>query len=74
MRVPRMGLGEELHRAYFRSVQLNGSGPKDKDWAGVILKGLVDDVTLHHHVVFDIFREFGDMVYVTIPATVIGSA
>ena len=40
---------------------------------GGILKGTVDDITLHHYGACDIYREFSDAVYVTLPVTVICS-
>ena len=47
---------------------------KDKERAReVILKGLVDDVTLPHYGACDIYWEFGDAVYITVPATAICS-
>ena len=67
-----MGPGKSYTELILRSIQLNGSGPKDKDRAReVLLKGLVDDVMLHHHGTCDIYQAFGDAVYITIPATVI---
>ena len=41
-------------------------------WGGHF-KGMVDDVTLRHYGVCDIYWEFGDTVYVTVPLTVICS-
>ena len=70
--VPRMGLGKSYTGLILRSVQLNSYGQKDKDWAGeVILKGLVDDISLRHYGAWDIYQEFGDAVYITIPATIV---
>ena len=43
------------------------NGQKDKEQAReVILKGMVDDITLHHYGACDIYWEFGDAVYVTV--------
>ena len=39
----------------------------------VILKGSVDDITLCHYGACDIYREFGDAVYIMVPATTIYS-
>ena len=38
---------------------------------GAVLKGPVYDVMLRHYGVCDIYQEFGDVVYIMIPATVI---
>ena len=47
---------------------------KDKEQAReVILKGTVDDITLHYYGACDIYREFGDLVNVMVPVTVICS-
>ena len=63
-----MGPGEELHGAYFRSVQLNGYGPKTRIRSGrVLLKGPVSDIMLRHCVACDTYRKFGDAVYIMIP-------
>ena len=68
------GPGEELHGANLRSVQLNGLWSKDKEWAGeVILRGSVDDITLRHYGACDIYWEFGDAVYIMVPATAVCS-
>ena len=76
--VSGMGLGKSytgLHRANLRSVQLDGYWSKDKEWAREVIffKGMVDDITLHHYGACDIYREFGDVVYITVPATAICS-
>ena len=34
---------------------------------------MVDDVTLHHYGTCDIYQEFSDAVYVTVPVTIICS-
>ena len=69
-----MGPGKSYTGLISRSVQHNGSGPKDKDRSGeIILKGPVDDIMLHHYGTCDTYREFGDTVYVTILATIICS-
>ena len=48
------------------------SGRKTKNEPGrLFLKGLVDDVMLHHYWAYDIYWEFSDAVYVTIPATAV---
>ena len=41
--------------------------------ARLFLKGMVDDIRLHHYGVSDTYREFGDAVYVMVPATAICS-
>ena len=48
------------------------NGQKTRERAReVILKGSVDDITLRHYGACDIYQEFGDAVYVTVPATAI---
>ena len=37
------------------------------------MKGMVDDVTLHHYGGYNIYWEFGDMVYITVLVTIICS-
>ena len=73
-----MGPGESYTGLLGLSVQLNGYWSKDyvgqetfNKGRGPYLRGLADDVMLHHYGMCNICRSFGDAFYITAPATVV---